>query len=220
MGWTYTHRGKTPVKEFLTDQVNCENEHGRCTLLDIAIVKMRTAYMAVEIIRRDTATNGLDPATRKVVAFVFLLDYRPSDPDYDMGYKDMDESVGPYEIECPERILKLLTPTDQEYAVQWRQRCWDNIARKKSFRLVKDAVIETRPISFQDGRTRSRFRVVSLRPLRLLCLDTRIICKVSRSMLRNMVKTPETSSSSTTSRAEKTSPKRERFSQSRERSAI
>jgi hypothetical protein len=181
---------------------------------------MRTAYMAVEIIRRDKATTRLDPATRKVVAFVFLLDYRPRDPDYDMGYKDMDESVGPYESECPERILKLLTSTDQEYAVQWRQRCWDNIARKKSFRLVKDAVIETRPISFQDGRTRSRFMVVSLRPLRLLCLDTRIICKVSRCMLRNMVKTPETSSTPTTSLAEKTSPRLERFSQPRERSTI
>jgi len=220
MGWTYTHRGKTTVKEFLTEQVNCENEHVRWTLLDIAIVKMRTAYMAVEIIRCDKATNRLDPATRKVVAFVFLLDYRPRDPDYDMGYKDMDESVGPYESECPERILKLLSSTDHEYAVQWRQRCWDNIAKKKSFRLVKDAVIETRPISFQDGRTRSRFRVVSLKPLRLLCLDTRILCKVSRSMLRNMIKTPATSSTSTTSPAEKTSPIQERFSQPRERSAI
>lgn len=220
MGWTYTYKGKTPVKEFLTEQVNCENEHGRWTLLDIAIVKMRTAYMAVEITRRDKATGRLDTATRKVVAFVFLLDYRSSDPDYDMGYKDMDESVGPYESECPARILKLLTPTDHEYAVQWRQRCWDNIAKKKSFRLVKDAIIETRPISFQDGRARSRFRVVSLKPLRLLCLDTRIICKVSRSMLRNMIKTPATSNIPTTSRAEKTSPIRERFSQPRERSAI
>jgi len=220
MGWTYTHRGSTPVKDFLTDQVNCENEHGRWVLLDIAIVKMRTAYMAVEIIRRDKVTRQLDMATRKIVAFVFLLDYRPADPDYDIGYKDMNESVGPYKSECPDRILKLLTPTDHEYAVQWRQRCWDNIARKKSFRLVKDAVIETRPISFKDGRTRSRFRVVSLKPLRLLCLDTRIICKVSRSMLRNMIMIPATSSTPTTSQAEKTSPRRERFAQLGERRPV
>jgi hypothetical protein len=187
MGWTYTHRGSTPVKEFLADHINCENEHAKWVLLDIAIVKMRTAYMAVEIIRRDKVTRQLDMATRKVVAFVFLLDYRPSDPDYDLGYKDMDESVGPYESECPERILKLLTQTDHEYAVQWRQRCWNNIAQKKSFRLTKDEVIETRPISFLDGRTRSRFRVVSLKPLRLFCLDTRMICKVPRKTLRTMI---------------------------------
>lgn len=220
MGWTYTHRGSTPVKDFLTDQVNCENEHGRWVLLDIAIVKMRTAYMAVEIIRRDKVTRQLDMATRKVVAFVFLLDYRQADPDYDIGYKDMDESVGPYESECPDRILKLLTPTDHEYAVQWRQRCWDNIARKKSFRLVKDAVIETRPIFFQDGRARSRFRVVSLKPLRLFCLDTRIICKVPRNMLRDMLKAPATSVTQTTNQAEKGSPRRERFSQPGERRPV
>ena len=53
MGWTYTHRGDTPVKDFLADRINCENDHAKWLLLDIAIVKMRTAYMAVEIIRRD-----------------------------------------------------------------------------------------------------------------------------------------------------------------------
>jgi len=192
MGWTYTYRGSIPVKEFLNERINCETEHARWKVLDIAIVKMRTAYMAVEIIRRDKETGQLDTATRKVVAFVFLLDYRPSDPDYDMGYKDMDESMGPCKSECPERILNLLTPTDHEYALAWRQRCRDNIARKKSFRLSKDTVIETRPISFQDGRTRTRFKVISCRPLRLLCLETHLICRVSRNMLHNMIKTPAT----------------------------
>ncbi|MCL7489732.1 MAG: hypothetical protein M8357_16315 [Desulfobulbaceae bacterium] len=192
MGWTYTYRGSTPVKEFLNERINCENEHARWKVLDIAIVRMRTAYMAVEIIRRDKETGQLDTTTRKVVAFVFLLDYRPSDPGYDTGYKDMDESMGPCESECPERILNLLSPTDHEYALAWRQRCRDNIARKKAFRLSKDVVIETRPISFQDGRTRTRFKVISCRPLRLLCLETHIICRVSRNMLRNMIKTPAT----------------------------
>jgi len=132
MGWTYTYRGSTPVKQFLADHVNCENEHAKWLILDIAIVKMRTAYMAVEIIRRDKETGQLDMTTRKVVAFVFLLDYRPSDPDYDMGYKDMDESMGPCASECPERILNLLTPTDHEYALAWRQRCRDSIGRRRS----------------------------------------------------------------------------------------
>jgi hypothetical protein len=43
MGWTYTHRGDTPVQDFLTDRINCENDHAKWLLLDIAIVKMRTA---------------------------------------------------------------------------------------------------------------------------------------------------------------------------------
>ncbi len=193
MGWTYTHRGSTPVKEFLTDQLNCENKHASYKILDIAIVKMRTAYMAVEIIRRNQKTSLLDMETREVVAFVFLLDYRSNDPNYDMGYKDMDESMGPFESECPERILNLLTPTEHEYALKWRRRCRENIARKRSLRLVKNTVIETQPISFLDGCTRSRFQVVSLKPLQLLCLDTRMLCKVPRAMLQNMIKTPAAS---------------------------
>ena len=193
MGWIYTHRGSTPIKEFLTDRLNCESKHASYKIIDIAIVRMRTAYMAVEIIRRNQKTGLLDIETREVVAFVFLLDYRPSDTDYDIGYKDMDESMGPYQSECPERILNLLTPTENENALAWRQRCRENIARKKAFRPVKDAVIETQPISFLDGCTRSRFQVVSLKPLQLLCLDTRMLCKVPRSLLRNMIKTPAAS---------------------------
>lgn len=189
MGWTYTHRGNTPIKYFLATQINCENEHGRWQLQDIAIVKLRTAYMAVEIIRRNKETGRLSMEIRKVVAFVFLLDYRPGDAGgYDMGYKDMDESMGPYESECPEKILNLLTPTEHEHALAWRQRCRENIARKNSFRLIKDTIIETQPISFRDGYTRSRFQVVRVKPLQLLCLDTRVLCKVSRTVLQKMLK--------------------------------
>lgn len=190
MGWIFTKRGDIPVKEFLADRINCENDHAKWVLLDIAIVKMRTAYMAVEIIRRDQESKQLDMATRKVVAFVFLLDYRSSEPGYDIGYKDMDESMGPCESECPERILKILTPTTHEYALAWRKRCWDNIAKKKSFKLKKDAVIETQPISFKDGLTRSRFKIIDLKPLRLLCLDTQMICRVPRMVLQIMIKSP------------------------------
>lgn len=187
MGWTYTHRGDTPIKDFLANRINCKNEHAKWLVLDIAIVKMRTAYMAVEIIRRDKVSGQLDMATKRVVAFVFLLDYRASESGHDTGYKDMDESMGPCESECPERILQLLTPTSHEYALAWRQRCWDTITKKKSFKLKKDEVIATQPISFLDGRKRSRFKIVSLKPLRLLCLDTQMICRVPRKTLQNMI---------------------------------
>ncbi len=187
MGWTYTYRGNTPVKEFLASRVNCENEHARWQIQDIAIVRMRTAYMAVEIIRRNQETGALNETTREVVALVFLLDYRPNDRNFDTGYKDMDETMGPCESECPERILQLLTPTTHEYALAWRQRCWDNIAQRKSFRFSKDDVLETQPISFMDGVARSRFKVLSLKPLRFLCQDTGVMCRVPRKWLQAML---------------------------------
>lgn len=46
-------------------------------------------------------------------------------------YKDIDEGMGPSEDNCPASILKLLTPTDKEYAIDWRKRCWENIEKKK-----------------------------------------------------------------------------------------
>ena len=184
MGWTYTYRGNTPMKEFLASRVNCENEHARWQMHGIAIVRMRTAYMAVEIIRRSQETGAWEETTREVVALVFLLDYRPNDRGFDTGYKDMDETMGPCESECPERILQLLTPTTHEYALAWRQRCWDNIAQRKSFRIAKDVVFEIQPISFLDGIARSRFKVFSLKPLRLICQDTGMMCRVPRKRLQ------------------------------------
>lgn len=46
-------------------------------------------------------------------------------------YKDMSEDVGPSDSKCPASILKLLTPTENEYANAWRKRCWENIEKKK-----------------------------------------------------------------------------------------
>lgn len=37
--------------------------------------------------------------------------------------KDMDETCGPLESECPKAILNLLTPTEDTYANNWRERC-------------------------------------------------------------------------------------------------
>ena len=43
---------------------------------------------------------------------------------HNFGYKDMTENMGPNEAQCPKCILNLLTPTEHEYAKEWRERCW------------------------------------------------------------------------------------------------
>lgn len=55
-------------------------------------------------------------------------------------YKDMDETMGPAESECPNRILDLLTPTEHEYAQEWRARCRRHNARIAAARSLKDGV--------------------------------------------------------------------------------
>ena len=40
--------------------------------------------------------------------------------------------MGPCECDCPVSILKLLSPTDSEWALKWRERCRKRAEQKKS----------------------------------------------------------------------------------------
>lgn len=53
-----------------------------------------------------------------------------SKKDAEFCYKDMDETAGPVESKCPAGILNLLTPTNNEYALKWRDRCRENLSGK------------------------------------------------------------------------------------------
>jgi hypothetical protein len=58
----------------------------------------------------------------------------------------MDETMGPCESSCPERILKLLTPTDSDYAKEWRARCQKNI----DWRKTRPKIVEGSTITLYD----------------------------------------------------------------------
>lgn len=45
------------------------------------------------------------------------------------GWKEMEESMGPVESECPAHILDLLSPTADEHALAWRARCRARLER-------------------------------------------------------------------------------------------
>lgn len=146
MGWTYFHKPReVTVKDWFKSTWS-----ERVEVLDIAIVKMRTLYAACRY--KDSG---------KVFAAVFLLGYAPND-HYNFGYKDMDETVGPYESECPESILKLLTPTDSEYAIKWRERCWAKVhARKARPKYENGMVVKFKqPITFTNGYTGDIFKLL------------------------------------------------------------
>ena len=55
---------------------------------------------------------------------------------FNFYYKDMDETVGPYQCDCPESILKLLDPTDSDFALAWRKRCRLQAEHKKSIKKL------------------------------------------------------------------------------------
>ena len=53
---------------------------------------------------------------------------------FNFGYKEMDETMMPYYFKCPKGILKLLTPTDNEYANEWRKRCYEYHTNNKGIK--------------------------------------------------------------------------------------
>lgn len=158
MGWLYTNKPKgESVKDFFSKQFTFETDRYSSKLLECAVVKMRTAYMAIEqVLKVDGA--------RTVFAVVCFLHYAPKDYN-NFGYKDMDETMGPYAYDCPEKILKLLTPTDNEYARNWREKCWLKINDKKSRPKVKvgDVIKFDTPIQFTNGDLLDTFQVIDLK---------------------------------------------------------
>ena len=62
-------------------------------------------------------------STNDVYGFVALTSSDKKGSGFNFGYKDMDETCGPYEYKCPLSILNILTETDNEYAQGWRAKC-------------------------------------------------------------------------------------------------
>lgn len=69
----------------------------------------------------------LDKETGKCFAYVILTRIK----DGWFYYKDIHEDMGPAERECPVSILNLLSPTDAEWAKEWRDACRINAAKKQ-----------------------------------------------------------------------------------------
>ena len=127
----------------------------RSTALRSSLVKMRIYYAAVELLRPDR--------DHEVVALVCLVRYKPRDREgYVFGYKDMDETMGPCEAECPPAILDLLTPNTNEYALAWRERCRAAVARRTAKPRLRNGwtLVFDEPITFTDGASHARLEVV------------------------------------------------------------
>lgn len=111
MGWT-SFRMTGSVKEWFSkewDYVDSDYE-----VLDSALVKRNTLYGAVK-----------KKSTGEVFCAVFLI--RWSRDYYNFSYKDITEHSGPCQHDCPKKIMKLLTPLNDEnvpnhYARDWRER--------------------------------------------------------------------------------------------------
>jgi hypothetical protein len=154
MGWLYMtslNGHKTP-KAYLDAQFTHTSGASKNRVLKSALNGMRVYYAAVE-------HESLVTGAKSVFAAVCLVRYNLRDKEgYIFGYKDMDESMGPCESECPASILALLTPTDSGYANEWRKCCQAWLTRPKP--KFGDTLKFEEPVRFSDGAWRDTFTLV------------------------------------------------------------
>lgn len=155
MGWLYMQSldGHDGPRQYLDAQFTYERPTVISKVLKSALVKRRVYYAAVEHVVKATGA-------REVWALVCLVHYNPRDREgYIFGYKDQTESMGPYDCDCPVSILDLLTPTDSDYAKEWRERCRAR-ANKVPPRAGQTIVFD-QPVSFSNGKSFERLDVIA-----------------------------------------------------------
>lgn len=164
MGWLYQNdplRHETPA-QYLTRMYNRDEPERRQTVLASATVR-GTVYQAIKVEERKTGRTY-------VLCAVTLI---RNSKRHGFGYKDMDETMGPVECDCPERVLRLLSPIEDiphpGYAADWRARVREAQAARARARQAKTALTvgtvlrAPREISFTTGWKADAFRVVEIR---------------------------------------------------------
>jgi len=133
MGWLTVPVGFSLTTAEIKDEISKEFKGDIVTLKYISL-KFGTAYVALE-------HNN----THEITAFVVLWKYDKNAGE--LSTKVMNETEGPNERKATMKLLKMLTPTDNNYANEWRFDCWKNFKKmpdtfkqyfeKKGFDLSK-----------------------------------------------------------------------------------
>jgi hypothetical protein len=166
MGWTFTALNGRKITDHIVASYTWESETAKNEVIAHSInVRGGVAYLAV---------RSTTKATSEVLVWagVAAIKHIPRAADgYDFGIKEMDETVGPYQCDCPARILDLLTPLPDapaegpdpnEYARQWRAACRARIeAKARAKKALCDGATLTleHALRFNDGVERKTFTV-------------------------------------------------------------
>jgi hypothetical protein len=128
MGWLYQNDPVDDPLACIKTKYNYDCDTHTLQTLDGARCG-NTVYLAVKSTDKKTGRSF-------VFAAVILISNTKS---HGFGYKDMDESMGPCQCDCPQRIMRLLSPVtdipNPSYAADWRARV---AARKTARRAQRD----------------------------------------------------------------------------------
>ena len=161
MGWLFmpftSMGGHRTAKAYLDAQLTYEHPQEDGTTRGLRVLASscpgnRTYYAA--------AQELVDGKPGSVLAIVCLVRWNPRSRDgHQFGYKDMSENMGPCEADCPGAILDLLTPTENAYALDWRERCRANLTRRARKLADGDRIRLPEPVTFTDGNVAQEFVV-------------------------------------------------------------
>lgn len=141
MSWSYARArhfrqdGRVDVKAEMDDLYTRDTDRYSDEVIASSMVGS-TYYAAVR-------TTDKETGAQRVWAGVAHT-RRDSDALYDFGFKDMSETSGPVTCDCPARILDLLSPTDSESALRWRERCRESASRRAFARSVMREPVGTK----------------------------------------------------------------------------
>ena len=162
MGWLFQHDPIDDPLSYLTKKYNYDCETHTLQTLDGARAG-NTVYLAIRSTDKKTGCSY-------VFAAVILISNTKKDG---FGYKEQDEGMGPHQYDCPQRIMRLLSPIDDlphaRYSADWRAgvAAWHENNRKQRQRRnslrVGSVVTLPHAIRFPDGFTAPRFRVAHFR---------------------------------------------------------
>lgn len=103
------------------------------TVVDIEVYGVDVEeYAAVAFAAVEVAGQG----RVDVEGVVVLLKHDPRHGPNRYKFRDISECAGPYASFCPARILDLLSATDNELALSWRQRCRDQLKAKQDMPVM------------------------------------------------------------------------------------
>lgn len=133
MGWmeytaTKYNKNGTVNRKAECDAYFMEDMNEGWYKIEASAMKGSVYYAAVTPLKRMNGKieEAIPAHEQKTFAVVMLTSAKRKGIYSNFAYKLMDESMGPRECDCPKKILKLLSPTESEWANEWRKKCEEN----------------------------------------------------------------------------------------------
>lgn len=164
MGWLFLHEchTKADVRNHLLNDLNRSDERAERKVLVHRTVGNHL-WIAFSCVPTDPV--------HKPMSFVILALLAKDNGCW--GYKDMDENMGPCEVDCPESVIAAAGPTEHEWALAWRAKVASYHTERKRRAAVRKG-IAVGSIVECPGIRPSKFRISEItgRKLRGYCVDT------------------------------------------------